>query len=254
MQRFKGKIVLVTGAGSGIGAATARRFAAEGASVVMADQAKDKLVRSAADLDQDRTMTHVADVSDLASVEALVQAVIERFKQLDVLVNNAGIATTGSITEASVDDWRRIMATDLDGVFHCTRASVPHLLATKGCIVNVSSVSGLGGDWNMSFYNAAKGAVTNLTRALALDLGQQGVRVNAVNPTLTLTGMTTDMVQDSALMDKFKERIPMGRAGEPDDIAAVIAFLASDDARFVNGVNLPVDGGLSASNGQPRQA
>jgi len=254
MQRFQGKIVLVTGAGSGIGAATVRRFAGEGASVVMADRATDKLAEIAADLDAAATMTHGVDVSDLGAVEALVQAAVKRFGQLDVLVNAAGVVSTGSITDASVEDWRRIMAVDLDGVFYCTRASVPHLLATRGCIVNVSSVSGLGGDWNMSFYNAAKGAVTNFTRALALDLGPRGVRVNAVNPTLTRTGMTTDVLRDDALMEKFKQRIPMGRAGEPEDVAAVIAFLASDDARFVNGVNLPVDGGLSASNGQPRQA
>ena len=146
------------------------------------------------------------------------------------------------------------MAVDVDGVFYGCRAAVPHLIKSKGCIVNVSSVSGLGGDWNMSFYNAAKGAVTNFTRALALELGPHGVRVNAVNPGLTLTGLTAGMDKDAALMAKFRERIPLGRAAQPDDIAGVIAFLASDDARFVNGVNLPVDGGLFASNGQPKQA
>jgi meso-butanediol dehydrogenase / (S,S)-butanediol dehydrogenase / diacetyl reductase len=169
-------------------------------------------------------------------------------------VNNAGVALSGSVTEAPVQSWRKVMGTDLDGVFYGCRAAAPHLIRTKGCIVNVSSVSGLGGDWNMSFYNAAKGAVTNFTRALALELGMQGVRVNAVNPSLTMTGMTTDMQDNHELMDAFKERIPLGRPAKPEDIASVIAFLASDDAGFVNGVNLPVDGGLSASNGQPRQA
>jgi meso-butanediol dehydrogenase / (S,S)-butanediol dehydrogenase / diacetyl reductase len=179
---------------------------------------------------------------------------VDRFRRLDVLVNNAGVVAKGTVTEASVEDWRRVMAIDVDAVFYCTRAAVPHLIAAKGCIVNVSSVSGLGGDWGMSFYNAAKGAVTNFTRALAMDLGAHGVRVNAVNPTLTWTGLTTGMEKDEALMAKFRERIPLGRAGEPEDVAAVIAFLASEDARFVSGVNLPVDGGLGASNGQPRQA
>jgi meso-butanediol dehydrogenase/(S,S)-butanediol dehydrogenase/diacetyl reductase len=254
MQRFVGKVVLVTGAGSGIGLATSRRFASEGAWVVMVDRAAERLVQAAAGLDPTRTMTQVADVADVAAVEALVQAAVGRFGQLDVLVNNAGIVVTGSVTEASIEAWRRVMAVDLDGVFYCTRFATPHLVATQGCIVNVSSVSGLGGDWNMSFYNAAKGAVTNFTRALALDLGPRGVRVNAVNPTLIRTGMTADAVRDDALMAQFRERIPIGRAGEPDDVAAVIAFLASADAGFVNGVNPPVDGGLSASNGQPRQA
>ena len=115
----------------------------------------------------------------------------------------------------------------------------------------MSSVSGIGGDWNHSFYNAAKGAVTNFTRALAMDEAKNGVRVNAVNPSYVKTPMTAGMAEQPELIRKFEERIPMGRGGEPDDVAGVVAFLASDDARFVTGVNLPVDGGLSASNGQP---
>ena len=249
-----GKVVLVTGAGSGIGAATAHRFAAAGASVIAVDRSEEHLRKVSAELDDARTLRIAADVSDLDAVERFVAAGIARFGRLDVLVNNAGTVVTGGVAEASVEDWRKVMATDLDGVFFCTRSAVPHLIATKGCIVNVSSVSGLGGDWNMSFYNAAKGAVTNFTRALALELGGKGVRVNAVNPTFTRTGMTEDMQEDRELLAKFAERIPLGRPGEPEDIADVIAFLASDAARFVTGVNLPVDGGLSASNGQPRQA
>jgi meso-butanediol dehydrogenase/(S,S)-butanediol dehydrogenase/diacetyl reductase len=249
---FEGRVVLVTGAGSGIGAGTARRFAAEGAMVALIGQGHDKMDAVAREMDPARTLVHVADVSQQAAVESAVAATVARFGRLDVLVNNAGIVRPGSLTEASVEDWRATMATDVDSVFYFCRAAVPHLLAQRGCIVNVSSVSGLGGDWGMSFYNAAKGAVTNFTRALALDLGPQGVRVNAVCPSFTRTGMTADMEKDTALMEKFKERIPLGRAAEPDDIAAVISFLASDDARFVTGVNLPVDGGLSASNGQPR--
>lgn len=146
------------------------------------------------------------------------------------------------------------MAIDVDGVFFCTRAALPHLIRSGGNIVNVSSVSGLGGDWNMSFYNAAKGAVSNFTRSLALELGERGVRVNAVNPGLTFTDLTEDMKGDTALMKRFAERIPLGRGAEPDEVADVIAFLASEDARYVTGVNLPVDGGLTASNGQPKQA
>ncbi|GAB2791689.1 SDR family oxidoreductase [Halomonas shantousis] len=253
MQRFTDKVVVVTGSGSGIGAATAKRFDSEGAHVVLVGRTREKLDRTASQLSE-RTYVRPADVSRLEDVEALFKEIIDRFGRLDVLVNNAGTVASGKITEASVEEWRDVMATDLDGVFYCSRAAMPELIRQRGCIVNVSSVSGMGGDWGMSFYNAAKGAVTNFTRALAMDHGADGVRVNAVCPSLTWSELTKDMADDETLMNKFKERSPMGRGAEPEEIGDVIAFLASQDARFVNGVNLPVDGGLSASNGQPRQA
>ncbi len=134
-----------------------------------------------------------------------------------------------------------------------TRAAIESLLERKGAVVNVSSVSGLGGDWGGSAYNAAKGGVTNLTRALALEFGSRGVRVNAVAPSLTKTDMTDGMLDD-AMLAKFAERMPMGRAAEPGEVADVIGFLASRDARFVTGAIVPVDGGLSASNGQPNMS
>ena len=143
-----------------------------------------------------------------------------------------------------------MMRTNVDGAFYVMRAALPHLLQTKGSIINVSSVSGLGGDWFQSFYNASKGALSNLTRSLALELAPHGVRVNAVNPSLTLTEMTAAFQQHGPLMEKVLERIPLGRGAKAEEIASVIAFLASDDASFVNGVNLPVDGGVTASNGQ----
>jgi meso-butanediol dehydrogenase/(S,S)-butanediol dehydrogenase/diacetyl reductase len=143
------------------------------------------------------------------------------------------------------------METDLDSVYFSCRESLPHLLKTKGSIINLSSASGLAGDWGMSSYNAAKGAVTNFTRSLALEYGSRGVRVNAVAPSLTSTAATSELEKSKELMAAFRDRLPIGRAATPDDIAGVIAFLASKDAVFVNGVILPVDGGLNASNGQP---
>ncbi|WP_122739778.1 SDR family NAD(P)-dependent oxidoreductase [Pseudomonas viridiflava] len=254
MNRFTQKVVVVTGAGSGIGEATAKRFAREGASVVLVGRNEEKLKKVHAQLEGEGHLVRAADVADLSDVEALYKEVASHFGRLDVLVNNAGIVKSGKVTELEVQDWKELMSVDLDGVFYCTRTAMPALIASKGNIVNVSSVSGMGGDWGMSFYNAAKGAITNFTRALALDHGADGVRVNAVCPSLTRSELTDDMMDNDALMAKFKERIALGRPAEPEDIGDVIAFLASDDARFVTGVNLPVDGGLSASNGQPPQA
>ena len=252
MERFKGKTVIVTGASSGIGRGVAERFSREGANVVICARHEDRLQQVAAQLPHDRTLAQVADVSKFAEVESLVAAAVKRFGGLDVIVNNAGIGTEGDALTVSLDDWNETISINLSGVFHGCRAAMPELLKRQGCIVNTASVSGLSGDWQMCAYNAAKGGVVNLTRSLALDFGGKGVRVNAVAPSLTRTGMTEEMLEDKDLVARFMERMPLGRPAEPADIAAVVAFLASDDARFVNGVNLPVDGGVMASNGQPK--
>ncbi|GAB54091.1 SDR family NAD(P)-dependent oxidoreductase [Atlantibacter hermannii] len=254
MTRFQQKVVVITGAGSGIGAGAAQRFAREGASVVLVGRTPEKLERVAAQLPQGKHLVVPCDVSSADEVQNLAQRVIDEYGRVDVLVNNAGVIVQGRIHEISLNDWETLMATDLNGVFYCTHYFMPELLKTKGNVVNISSVSGLGGDWGMSVYNAAKGAVTNFTRALAMDYGADGVRVNAICPGFTFTELTEDMKQNEPLLQKFYERIPLKRAGEPEDIADAIAFIASDDARYITGVNLPVDGGLTASNGQPPQA
>lgn len=250
-MRFSEKVVIVTGAGSGIGAGAAKRFLREGAKVTLAGRTLDKLEETAKEFSTDQYLLSMTDVSDEGQVDKMIQDTVKKFGQLDVIVNNAGIAVSGKITEITSEQWRRQMVTNVDGVFYGCKFALPHLMKTKGCIINISSVSGLGGDDGMAAYNASKGAISNLTRSLAIDHGPDGIRVNAVCPSFTITGMTEDMMDDQNLMEAFTGRMPLGRPAQPDDIAGVIAFLASDDARFVTGVNLPVDGGVMASNGQP---
>ena len=254
MSRFTQKVVVVTGAGSGIGEASAKRFAEEGASVVLVGRTAQKLEETLADMTPGDHLVAACDVSEAAQVKQLSETVLKKYGRVDVLVNNAGVIVQGRIHEVDLDAGKTLMKTDLDGVFHGVRYFMPALLKSKGNVVNISSVSGLGGDWGMSIYNAAKGAITNFTRALAMDYGADGVRVNAICPGFTFTDLTEDAKQDQALLERFYDRIPLRRAGEADDIARAILFIASDEASYITGVNLPVDGGITASNGQPKQA
>jgi meso-butanediol dehydrogenase/(S,S)-butanediol dehydrogenase/diacetyl reductase len=253
MNRFNDKTVLVTGAASGIGLAAARRFLDEGARVVMLDIDGEKLEEAAAKLPQDRVLVQVGDTADKQTAADAVKAAVDKFGGLHILINNAGMAVEGDITQTSEEDFERVMAVNVAGYYHMAKAAMPELVKVRGSIVMTSSVSGLGGDWNMFAYNTSKGAVSNMVRAMAMDAGKDGVRVNAVNPSFTKTGMTEDMVSNPELVAKFKERMPLGAPEDAEGVAAVMAFLASEDARLVTGVNLPVDAGLMASNGQPPQ-
>ncbi|EGQ9135605.1 SDR family NAD(P)-dependent oxidoreductase [Vibrio alginolyticus] len=250
MRGLKNKVALVTGSANGIGLAIAKRLYEEGANVALADWNEEQLANAVEGFDKQRVSAHSIDVSDPEKVAALISDVVTRFGKLDILVNNAGVHVPGSVIEGSVEDWKKISGVNIDGVVYCAKFALPELLKTKGCMVNTASVSGLGGDWGAAFYCASKGAVVNLTRAMALDHGAEGVRINAVCPSLVKTNMTNGWPQE--IRDKFNERIALGRAAEPEEIASVVTFLASDDASFINGVNLPVDGGATASDGQPK--
>ena len=251
---LKGKNALVTGSTSGIGLGYARALAEQGANVTIngfGDAAAIEKERTGIEKDFGvKAAYSPADMTKPAEIADMIHAAEKTYGSVDILINNAGIQHVAPIEEFPIEKWNQIIATNLSAAFHTIRAALPHLLASKGSIVNVSSVSGLGGDWFYSFYNASKGAVSNLTRSLALELAPHGVRVNAVNPSLTLTEMTASFQKHQPLMEKVLERIPLGRGAQPEEVASVIAFLASEDASFVNGVNLPVDGGVTASNGQ----
>ena len=247
-------VVIITGAGSGIGAAAVQRFYDDGYAVVLSGRTEQKLVDTAEAVgsQQDaRLLVCSADVTSEQDVDRLIEQTLKYFGRIDTLVNNAGVCVGGEIDSLSVDDWDKQQRINGRSMFLTIKKSLPYLKKTKGSVINVSSVSGLGGDWGMFAYNASKGMVSNLTRALALDFGASGVRVSAVAPSLTRTPMAQGIFDDEQNYDQFKTRIPMQRGAEPEEVADVIAFLASSDARFVSGVVLPVDGGLSASNGQP---
>ena len=250
-MRFSAHTVIVTGSSSGIGEGIARRFSKEGANVVLNARSRDDLEKVAADLPDDRTLIVDGDVADGEFAETLIAKTVERFGGLDTLVNNAGTATAGPLVDTSDEDIDKVIDVNVKALIRLTRAAIPELENSRGSIVNTSSVSGIGGDWTMPVYNASKGAVTNFTRAMALQLGPKGIRVNAVLPSITRSEMSSGIMDNDALMEAFKRRIALGRPGEPEDIAGPVLFLASEDAGFVTGVNLPVDGGVSASNGQP---
>ncbi len=242
---------VVTGGASGIGEAITRRFASEGAKVLIADIDQDRGQALAAELDGVKFMA--LDVGVSANCKAMVETAQREFGRLDVVVNNAFWARAGRIRRLADEDWQRTIRITQDAVFFGIRAAFQVMLEQgSGAIINTASISGLGGDDGMSAYNAAKAAVVNLTRAAALEGAPHGVRVNCVCPGL----IETPAVQRAFLRDpeariSIGQRVPLGRLGRPDDIASVVCFLASPEAEYVTGAAYVVDGGQSIKSGVP---
>jgi meso-butanediol dehydrogenase / (S,S)-butanediol dehydrogenase / diacetyl reductase len=253
-KRFTGKVAVITGAGSGIGAATARRFAREGATLLLSDVKEDagRALLGEIEAGGARAAFVAADVREFAAVEALMQTAVDRFGGLHIVFNNAGIGAYGKVPDLDPEIWRLVMAVDLDAVFYGCRAAIPRLKASGGgAIVNTASISGLFGDYGLAAYNAAKAGVINLTRTMAIDHGRDGIRINAVCPGPIETPLLTPVLGLPNAREEYGKLVPMGRVGLPEEVAAVVVFLASDDASYMTGSAVVVDGGVTAATGQP---
>ena len=246
MKRFENKIVLVTGAGSGIGKATALRLASEGAAVACADINGESAHATAADIEAagGSAVGLVCDVSDEPAIKATVEAVIGRYDKLDVLCNVAGILWSSASHDVTLEQWNRIISVNLTGTFFMCRYALPHLVKSKGNIVNTASTAALGGHPWMAAYGASKGGVISMTRVLAIEYVREGVRVNAVCP----GGVSTPIHKQFKFpeepdFDLIRRAMPYTDYGKPEDVAGTIAYLASSDAAYVTGTDLRVDGG-----------
>ena len=244
MARFDGKVAIVTGGARGIGAAIVDRLVGEGAMVMVADI-----------LEPETTGEAVAfvktDATNADAVAALVQATLAKWGRIDILVNNAGLGALSETPEMPEEMWDQVFAINIKAIYLFCKYAIPAMRAQGGAIVNVASISGLGGDYGMGVYNASKGAVINYTRSLALDCARDGIRVNALCPGLietAMTALTTARPDDKAA---WLSPIPLGRPGQPAEMANVVAFLASDDASYMTGSIITADGGITAHTGQP---
>ena len=245
MGRFEGRVAIVTGAAQGIGAAIARRLANEGAQVGVVDLTAERAQGTADEIVKagGGALAVGADVSKTADVQAAVAAVVAEFGHVDILVNNAGITRDNLIVRMSEEDWDQVVDTNLKGTFLCIRAFTrPMMKQRYGRIVNVSSVVGLMGNAGQANYVAAKAGIVGLTKAVAKELASRHITVNAVAPGFIETAMTSALSEK--VRDALKEQIPLGRLGAPEDVAHAVAFLCSEEAGYVTGQVLTVDGGM----------
>ncbi|HHY61721.1 MAG: 3-oxoacyl-ACP reductase FabG [Bacillota bacterium] len=245
-MRLDGKVAIITGSGRGLGKEAAFLFAEEGAKVVVCDinrQSAEEVALAIVDAGGEAMATMV-DVTDSESVQRMVDAAMERFGTIDVLVNNAGITADAQLVKMTEDQWDRVIAVNLKGVYLCTKAVAPIMIAKgSGRIINTSSVVGIYGNFGQSNYVATKAGVIGMTKVWAKELGRKGITVNAVAPGFTMTEMMSTVPEK--VLTGIRDRTPLGRLGEPRDIAYAYLYLASNEASFVNGATIQVDGGLT---------
>ncbi len=246
MSDNQGKVVVVTGAGSGIGKATVIRLANESAKVVAVDLTEASLEWTQ---ELDFVSSLAGDITDPQINKQMVELAVDSYGPLNAAVLNAGILAQGDIVRGSMADYDRVMDVNVRGVALGLKSAVAAMAPNGGSIAITGSVSGLRGDSGIWAYNVSKGAVINLARAAALDLGHLNIRVNAVCPGPIHTGLT-EATQGTEIGDAMEARLPLGRFGQPEEVAAVISFLTSDDSSFVTGAAIPVDGGITAGTGQ----
>ncbi|HWI27507.1 MAG TPA: glucose 1-dehydrogenase [Stellaceae bacterium] len=243
---LKGRVALVTGAGSGIGEGIARGMAEAGARIIAVDIKGDAAERTARSIGGE-ARSFACDVGDPRACDALAAAVAREVGAISVLVNNAGVIRRGKVEDAAARaDWAATLRVNLDGPYLMTTAFLGQLKSTRGAVVNIGSIQSFVALPNSAAYTSSKGGVRALTKALAIELSPQGIRVNAIGPGLIATPLNAKARENPDYMKNFEGRIPVGRIGTPEDIAPVAVFLASDMARYVTGVTLPVDGGFLA--------
>lgn len=244
--KLKDRVCIITGAGQGIGLATAQRFAREGAIVIAVDRHAATLHERVAEAKQSGLTLHpyAVDVTQRDKVDAMTNAVMEQYGRIDVLVNNAGITADAQFKKMTDEQFDRVMNVNVKGVYHCTQAVVePMLAAGKGVILCASSVSGIYGNFGQTNYAASKFAVIGMTKTWSRELGPKGIRVNAVAPGFIETPMTQTIPEK--VLNHMIQQVQLRRMGKPEEVAAVYAFLASDDASYINGAVIEVTGGVA---------
>mgnify|MGYP001408483102 CR=1 FL=1 len=245
MKRLENKVAIITGGAQGIGKATVKRFAQEGAIIIIWDVNEIKAFSTINELKEisENIEFQKVDVTSLDSVTTAVNEIVSKHKKIDILINNAGITRDASLLKMTPDQWKQVIDVNLTGVFNCTKAVAPIMVENKsGKIVNTSSVVGLYGNFGQTNYVATKSGIIGMTKVWARELGRKGINVNAVAPGFIATEMVETIPEK--VIDMLKEKTPLGKLGNPEDIANAYLFLVSDEAKYITGTVLSVDGGL----------